>query len=143
MRNSRLLKLLICFTLFTFAVGFSGCSESGFDSLRRLYGEDANYYIALRKKADGEEKAARQLFLRCAKKGSYYAARRSAEALTQFGSMQDRLSACEKLLANYTDEDALLIALREYENAGEYSKILILTEPIDVASRRPDRKSVV
>ena len=134
MRNSRLLKLLICFTLFTFAVGFSGCSESGFDSLRRLYGEDANYYIALRKKADGEEKAARQLFLRCAKKGSYYAARRSAEALTQFGSMQDRLSACEKLLANYTDEDALLIALREYENAGEYSKILILTEPIDVAS---------
>ena len=134
MRNFRSLKLLINFILFAFAVGFSGCSESGFDSLRRLYGEDANYYIALRKKSDGEEKAARQLFLRCAKKGSYYAARRSAEALVQFGSVQERLSACEKLLANYTDEDALLIALREYENAGEYSKILIFTEPIDVAS---------
>ena len=134
MRNLRLLKLIIHFVLFAFAVGFSGCSESGFDSLRTLYGEDANYYIALRKKANGEEKASRQLFLRCAKKGSYYAARRSAEALTQFGSVQERLSACEKLLAKYTDEDALLIALREYENAGEYSKILVLTEPIDVAS---------
>ena len=134
MRNLRLLKLLISFVLFAFAVGFSGCNESGFDSLRRLYGEDANYYIALRKKSDGDEKAARQLFLRCAKKGSYYAARRSAEELTQFGSVQERLSACEKLSAAYTDEDALLIALREYENAGEYSKILVLTEPIDVAS---------
>ena len=134
MRNFRSLKLLINFILFAFAVGFSGCSESGFDSLRKLYGEDANYYIALRKKSDGEEKAARQLFLRCAKKGSYYAARRSAEELAQFGSVQERLSACEKLLANYTDKDALLIALREYENEREYSKILILTEPIDVAS---------
>lgn len=134
MRNLRLLKLLISFVLFAFAVGFSGCNESGFDSLRRLYGEDANYYIALRKKSDGDEKAARQLFLRCAKKGSYYAARRSAEELARFGSVQERLSACEKLSANYTDEDALLIALREYENAGEYSKILVLTEPIDVTS---------
>ncbi|MGI5097247.1 lytic transglycosylase domain-containing protein [Treponema socranskii] len=129
-----MLKLLISFVLFAFAVGFSGCNESGFDSLRRLYGEDANYYIALRKKSDGDEKAARQLFLRCAKKGSYYAARRSAEELARFGSVQERLSACEKLSANYTDEDALLIALREYENAGEYSKILVLTEPIDVTS---------
>ncbi|MGI0528987.1 flagellar assembly lytic transglycosylase [Treponema socranskii] len=129
-----MLKLLISFVLFAFAVGFSGCNESGFDSLRRLYGEDANYYIALKKKSDGDEKAARQLFLRCAKKGSYYAARRSAEELARFGSVQERLSACEKLSANYTDEDALLIALHEYENAGEYSKILVLTEPIDVTS---------
>jgi len=137
-RNFRLLKLLICFILFTFAVVFSGCGESGFDSLRRLYGEDANYYIGLRKKAEGEEKAARQLFLRCLKKGSYYAALRSAEELVQLGTVQERLSACEKLLAKYGDEDAILIALGAYENAGEYSKILTLTESIDMTSCKND-----
>lgn len=138
MRNFRLLKLLICFILFTFAAVFSGCGESGFDSLRRLYGEDANYYIGLRKKAEGEEKAARQLFLRCLKKGSYYAALRSAEELVQLGTVQERLSACEKLLAKYGDEDAILIALGAYENAGEYSKILTLTESIDMTSCKND-----
>ena len=138
MRNFRLLKLLICFILFTFAAVFSGCGESGFDSLRRLYGEDANYYIGLRKKAEGEEKAARQLFFRCLKKGSYYAALRSAEELMQLGTVQERLSACEKLLAKYRDEDAVLIALGAYENAGEYSKILALTESIDMTSCKND-----
>ena len=136
MRNFRLLKLLIAFILFTFAAVFSGCGESDFDSLRKLYGEDANYYIGLRKKADGEEKSSRQLFLQCLKKGSYYATLRCAEELVQLGTVQERLSVCEKLLAKYSDEDALLIALGAYENAGEYSKILALTESIDMTSCR-------
>jgi len=41
-------------------------------------------------------------------------------------------------LAKYGDEDAILIALGAYENAGEYSKILALTESIDMTSCKND-----
>lgn len=112
---------------------FSGCSQSAFDSPQKLYGEDANYYIALRELNNGREKEAMQLLSYCAEKGSYYIARRSAEMLTTLGTLRDKLAASKKLVEKYADDEALLVACQQYELAEEYTKIIMLTETLNMA----------
>lgn len=112
---------------------FVGCNQTLSESPQKTYGEDAHYYIALRKLASGNEKEAIQLLARCAEKGSYYIARRSAEELTKLGNVQDKLAASKKLIEKYGDEDALLIAMRQYEAAEEYTQIIVMTEALNLA----------
>ena len=111
---------------------FSGCSQSSDTSPQKLYGSDSDYYIALRKIGTYDEKEAVRLLQRCAKNGSAYAARRSAETLTTLGNVKDRLEACGELVKAYKDDDALLTACREYKNDEEYSQIIVLTGKTDI-----------
>jgi soluble lytic murein transglycosylase len=127
-------KPAVLFCLITASVMCSGCSQSNSDSPQKVYGADSNYFVGLREIADGNEKEAAALFKKCAEKGSYYAARRSAEELTKLGDVQNRIAACSKLLSKYNDRDAVLIAAREYESDGEYSKIIVMTDDVDVTT---------
>jgi soluble lytic murein transglycosylase len=97
-----------------------------------MYGDDSDYFIALRELENGNEQEAVRLFEKCAQKGSYYAARESAEELTKLGDVQERIAACKDLVKKYNDEDALLIAAREYESDEEYSKIIVMTDTVDI-----------
>lgn len=123
---------MVLFCLITASVMCSGCSQNSSDSPQKVYGADANYFVGLREVSNGNEKEAAALFKKCAERGSYYAARRSAEELTKLGDVQHRIAACSKLLAKYNDREAMLIAAREYEADGEYSKIIVMTDAVDV-----------
>ena len=67
---------------------------------------DADYFIGLQKKAEGKENEARIKFLSCAKNGSTYCARKSAEELTTLGDIQEKNNACRELLKKYDDAEA-------------------------------------
>lgn len=130
--NSEVMKSAILFFILTVSVSFTGCGQDVSVSPQKLYGNDADYFIALRELENGNEKEAARLFTKCSATGSYYAARRSTEELTKLGDVQDRIAACRALLKKYTDEDAMLIAAREYESDEEFSKIIVMTDGIDM-----------
>lgn len=100
---------------------------------QREFGRDSDYYMALRSLGEGDQKNAERLFLRCAKGGSAWCARRSLEALTATGGVQDRLRACERLLSEYGDEAALLTAADVLYASGEYARLLRVTDGVDLA----------
>jgi len=127
-----LIKTTVLFCILTVSVSFSGCSQSVFESPQKTYGNDASYFIALRELENGNEQEAMRLFEKCTKKGSYYPARESAEELAKLGNVQDRIAACRKLVKKYNDEEALLVAAREYESDEEYSRIIVLTDSVDI-----------
>lgn len=118
--------LLICF----FSV-FCGCSQSKNANLYKVPSKDRPYYLALKNQREGNLSEAKRLFSKSAAKSSSYIARRSAENLTELGNIRERLEACEKLVKKYKDEEALLIAARQFFQNGEYTKVLLLTNNLD------------
>ena len=92
---------------------------------------DADYFIGLQKKAEGKENEARIKFLSCAKNGSTYCARKSAEELTTLGDIQEKNNACRELLKKYDDAEAKLLAVRQFASSGETGSILDATEKLD------------
>lgn len=123
--EKRFLSLLCLFVV------FSVCSCA---NPKNEFKNDSSYYIALRKLKSGNISEAKRHFLKASKKGSSYVRRRSAEELTKLGNIQERLEFCENLLKNFTDEDAILLVIKQYELADEYSKLLSLTENLDYSS---------
>lgn len=95
------------------------------------FGPDADYYIGLKLLDNKKEKEARTKFNHCIKKGSYYCARKSAEALCTFGNIQEKNQAAESLINTYHDENALLIAVKQFESADEINKIIEYTKNLD------------
>ena len=74
--------------LFLFFLSTLSCSTK--KPGQEKFGSDADYFIGLQMLKDGNEKGARTAFKRCVKKGSYYAAKKSAESLCSFGNLQER-----------------------------------------------------
>lgn len=119
--------------LLVFSVVFSGCGETVNHSLYKVPKNDRYYYQALRNQREKNLLEARRLFALSAKKSSSYIARRSAENLTELGNIRERLEACEQLVKKYKDEEALLIAAKQFSAAEEYTKVLNLTNDVDYA----------
>ena len=65
----------ILLTLFS----FSSCITD--KEAQQKFGDDAEYFVGLQLLSEGNEKAARSKLKKCAKKGTYYCARKSAEEL--------------------------------------------------------------
>lgn len=96
------------------------------------YGVDSDYYIGLKLLSQKNEKEARLKFERCVKKGSYYCAKKSAEALCTFGNIQEKNLAAENLITKFPNEkDSLLIAVKQFESANEIHKIIQNSENLD------------
>ena len=87
--------------------------------------------MALKLLDEGNEKSARTKFNACIKKGTYYCAKRSAEALCSFGTIQEKNQAAEKLIARFPEKDSLLIAAKQFEASGEINKLIECTENLD------------
>ena len=103
----------------------TGCSKS------TKIDYDTEYFIGLQRKAEGKENEARIKFTSCAKNGSEYCARKSAEELTTLGNIQEKNAACKELLKKYNDSDAKLIAVRQFISSGETGSVLLATEKLD------------
>ncbi len=121
------LSLFLCFSLC-----FSSCSAVGLkNSNQKKFGADANYFIALRLLQSGNEKEAAQKLNACSKKGSFYCAQKSAQKLCMLGSVQERNSACLKLIQKFPDPQNILIAARQLYSADEINKVIEITENLD------------
>lgn len=111
---------------------FSSCSKKT-PVFQQQYGVDAEYYQGLRSIQEGNEAEAEKHFRNCSKNGSKYTARRSAEALTQLGNVQERIEACANLVKTYHDEDALLRSASELTQDGEFAQVILQTDTIDIS----------
>lgn len=124
------------FCVITFCCAFTNCSKVSADSNypKISYGEDANYFLALHSIAEGKTDEAIKQLTRAAKKGSHYVSRRSMEQLTKIGNIQMRVTASETLVKNFPDEESFLRAAQEYTTANEFSKIILMTDNIDLST---------
>ena len=111
---------------------FTACSQEKV-SLNKFYGTDASYFngmLALREK---NSEAAQKYFFRSAKKGSYWAARKSMKQLCLMGDVQERIKRCSEYLKKYNDDDAKLFVCRELLADKEYARAIEATDDIDLA----------
>lgn len=113
---------------------FTSCVENAFASAQKNYGEDSNYYIALRKLDEGKINEAIVHLLRASEKASAFIARKSLEKLVTLGNENEKESAIKKLLERYNDEESLLLCARELQTQEAFTKILVLTEKINLAN---------
>lgn len=127
-------KIYFLSIFLAFSVVFSACEKTTSQNLYKVPAKDRTYYRALRKQQEGNNSEAKRLFSVSAKKSSQYIARRSAENLTEIGNVQERLNACENLIKKYNDEDALLIAARQFFSAEEYTRVLLLTNNVNYST---------
>ena len=96
------------------------------------YGDDAHYYLGLHALSENDTDKAIRLFTRAAERGSRYVVLRSREALTRLGNIQMRVIASDALIAQFPDERSYVTAARQYSAAQEYSRIILMTDKIDV-----------
>lgn len=97
-----------------------------------MFGVDSNYYIGLRLLNENNEKAARNKFLICAKKGSYYCAQKSMQQLCKIGTVEEKNKACTNLLKKYNDDTSILTAILNYYSYREFDKIIEITNSCDI-----------
>lgn len=131
--NFKMKKLKFCIItlLIAFSAVFSGCGQSLNSNFYNVPSKDKYYFLALKKQQEGNNFEAKRLFSISAKKSSSYIARLSAEKLTEIGNVRERLDACENLIKKYSDEDALLIAVKQLFAEEEFTKIVVLTNNIN------------
>ena len=111
----------------------SSCTDISISSQgQKKFGADANYFIGLKLLESGNENEAAQKFKSCIKKGSYYCAMKSAQQLCKIGSVQDKNTACLKLVNYFPETENILIAARQLYAAEEISKVIELTENCDL-----------
>ena len=103
---------------------------------QKKFGDDANYFIGLRFLQEGNEKAAREKFKRCIKKGSSVVAQKSAEALCSIGNVQEKNAAAENLLRLFPGDDSLLIAARQFAASDENNRLIECTGGLDFAKAK-------
>lgn len=103
---------------------------------QKKFGDDADYFIALRLLNEGNDKAAREKFKRCIKKGSRVCAQKSAEALCSIGNIQEKNSAADNLLKLFPGDDSLLIAARQYSSSKEIKKLIECTSGLDFSKTK-------
>lgn len=110
----------------------SGCSIKS--AAQEKFGIDAEYYAALKLLDQGLENEARTKFNKVIKKGTYYCARKSAEALTTFGNLQEQNQAVLELYKQYPDSDALLLAVKQFTKAKDLHRVIELSRNCDYTS---------
>ena len=111
---------------------FTACSQEKV-SLNKFYGADASYFNGLLALRDKDTETAQKYFFRSAKKGSYWAARRSMRQLCLIGDVQQRIKRCQDYLKKYNDDDAKLFAAREFLADKEWALAIEATDDIDLA----------
>lgn len=111
---------------------FTACSQEKI-SLNKSYGADANYFNGMLALRERNSEAAQKYFFRSAKKGSYWAARKSMKQLCLMGDVQERIKRCSEYLKKYNDDDAKLFVCRELLADKEYARAIEATDDIDLA----------
>ncbi len=132
MNNKVLQKKTTVIPLILFSLFFCSCSHS--NQVQKEFGIDAEYFAGLKLLENGKEKEAWNKFEKCAKKGSYYCARKSSEALASMGSLQEKKISGMELYKKYLDSDSLLIAVKNLNDADDIHNLIEITNQIDYSS---------
>lgn len=125
----RPLKIL-CFTCILFAA--QSCSAKD-NYLLELYGNDADYFLALQELSENPDKA-ETLFKKSMKNSSSVIARKAYEQYITFGTRQDRIRRHTDYYNQYKDENSLITLCTELYNDEELSKVLKYTDSIDLTT---------
>ncbi|MCQ2584068.1 MAG: lytic transglycosylase domain-containing protein [Treponema sp.] len=128
MNKVQLKKFCLAFLI---SLIFCSCSSSATKSVKD-FGDDSNYFIALRSLSKNDYKDARQKLNKAVKKGTPLVARRSAETLCSFGDVQERVAAAKKLISLYSDDDALLLACRIFSESRESGYVLSAAKDVSI-----------
>ena len=131
LKFSRSIKLVL---LILISLSTAGCTAQ--TEAQKLLGIDSEYFAGLRMLSEGNEKIAREKFNLCIKKGSYYCAKKSMEALCTFGNIQEKNKAAENLIKKYSEEDSLLIAARQFSASNEINKLIEATSHLDFSTAK-------
>ncbi len=116
-----------------FLLSALSCKAAALPEGQKKFGDDADYFIGLRLLQEGNEKAARDKFKHCIKKGSSRCAQKSAEALCTIGSIQDKNEAAVNLLKRFPGDESLLIAARQFSSSGEINKLIEYTSGLNLS----------
>ena len=123
-------KYILIFSLLTLSsIIFPSCESK--KEAHKKFGYDAEYFMGLKQLKEGNEKEARNKFLICAEKGTYYCKRKSEETLCTIGNVQENNKSVLDLYKEYQDSDSLLIAVKQLNSANEIHKIIECTNNID------------
>jgi len=125
MRFCQLKKYFIALVVFLLSLASAGCTAS---DAKKKFGSDSLYFIALSQLNNGNEKSAYLNLKKCAKKGSYYCARKSMEKLCEIGTLQEKNKACLELLKKYNDAEAVKVAATQFFTSKEYGKVIEITK---------------
>lgn len=113
---------------------FTSCSQSRAETLKSEFGDDAWYFMGLKAVDDGDVKNAIRYFEDSRQNGTYYIAKKSAEALTQLGTLGQKTAGCIYLAKNFKDTDSLYIACSNLESEHLYSEIVSVTSNLDIVN---------
>lgn len=97
------------------------------------FGADQDYFLGLKLLQEEKENEARIKFSNCISNGTYYCAKRSAQALAKMGTVQERNLACQQLVKKFDDTESLLIAAHQFYSAEEYIKLIKLTDKVNIS----------
>ena len=101
----------------------------------KKFGANADYYLALKllEKNDGNNiKEAQTKLNRCIKKGDKIFSKKSAQKLSQIGTVQEQIKNAVKLVQLFPeDKESLLIAARVFYRYEENSLIYEFTDNLD------------
>ena len=102
----------------------------------KKFGANADYYLALKllEKNDGNNiKEAQTKLNRCIKKGDKIFSKKSAQKLSQIGTIQEQIKNAVKLVQLFPeDKESLLIAARVFYRYEENSLIYEFTDNLDL-----------
>ena len=102
----------------------------------KKFGANADYYLALKllEKNDGNNiKEAQTKLNRCIKKGDKIFSKKSAQKLSQIGTIQEQIKNAVKLVQLFPDDkESLLIAARVFYRYEENSLIYEFTDNLDL-----------
>lgn len=128
--NKKLKEFTTKFLILGLSLALLSCQRSAGDN---SFKSDYFYYEGLRQLSANNIPEARKFFQMCFDSGSYYCARKSGEELTKLGGVQERESYCSQLIKRFGDEEALLVAAKEYSDNREYAKVIKITENVNYA----------
>lgn len=131
MKKKLYFSIIFCLNLL-FVIVISSCTINNKNTIQKEYKSDSDYYVGLRLLQENKQKEARSKFINCINKGTYICAKKSAQALTSFGTLSEKTKACDTLIKKFPDSDSLLIAAKHYHSVNELSKIIKITSKIDI-----------
>ncbi len=113
-------------------VFFSSCKESKADSPSDAHENNSFYFLGLQAADRNDDQSATRYFKKARKNATPLIAKRSAEALTLLGNVQDRMEAADYLVKKFSDDESdLIIAGREFYRNKEFAKVITITNNVD------------
>lgn len=109
----------------------AGCKNAN-RTLQKKFNFNTSYFLGLRALESGKTTEAEQNFLLCAKKGSGYCSRYSEIEFIGMQNRRNRSALWQDFLQKYKDEEAILLASRDFFKSQEFAQVISLTDEINL-----------